>query len=259
MKPELSIVKIGGNVIEAPDALSRFLSNFNGLPHPKILVHGGGKKATEVGRKLGVETRIFKGRRITDIESLEVTLMVYAGLVNKKIVGELQGIGCNAIGLSGADANLIQANKRPVGEVDFGWVGDICGVNSQALVKLISADLVPVFCAITHDQKGQMFNTNADTIASELAIGLGTAYSVSLFYCFEKQGVLSDKHNEESVIPEINWHVYRELIAKNIISDGMLPKLENSFRALEQGVSKVCIGNMDMIRSTPGRFTTLTL
>lgn len=259
MKSGLSIVKIGGNVIENPEALRQFLSYFNQLPHPKILVHGGGNRATEIGRKLGIETRMFKGRRITDTESLEVTLMVYAGLVNKKIVGALQGIGCNAIGLSGADANLIQAHKRPVGEVDFGWVGDISGVNTPSLVKLIAADLVPVFCAITHDQKGQMFNTNADTIASELAISLGKEYSVSLFYCFEKQGVLHDKYDDESVILNIDSPLYKELIAKKIISDGMLPKLENSFRALRHGVSQVCIGNMDMISSTPEKFTTLTL
>ncbi len=259
MKPELSIVKIGGNVIEHPAELSRFLSYFNELPHPKILVHGGGKKATEVGKKLGIETRMFRGRRITDTESLEVTLMVYAGLVNKKIVGALQGMGCNAIGLSGADANLIQASKRPVGEVDFGWVGDVDSVNSPTLIKLINTGLVPVFCASTHDQKGQMVNTNADTIASELAIGLGKTYSVSLFYCFEKQGVLSDKDDEESVIPHIDWHLYQELMNKKIIADGMLPKMENSFRALRHEVSRVCIGNMDMIKSTPGRFTTLTL
>lgn len=259
MKHELAIVKIGGNVIEDPAELQRFLGLFSGIQHPKILVHGGGKRATEVGKKLGVEARMVAGRRITDTASLDVALMVYAGLVNKKIVGQLQGLGCNAIGLSGADGNIIQAYKRPVADIDYGWVGDVVGVNSQALINLISADLVPTFCAITHDQKGQMLNTNADTIASELAIGLGGQFAVTLYYCFEKQGVLLDKDDDDSIIPNINLEAYHKLLEDQIISDGMLPKLVNSFRALQAGVGRVCIGSTDMIASNPGRHTILSL
>lgn len=259
MKPELAIVKIGGNVIEDPGELQRFLSLFSGIQHPKILVHGGGKRATEVGKKLGVEARMVAGRRITDSASLDVALMVYAGLVNKTIVGQLQGLGCNAIGLSGADANLIHAYKRPVSDIDYGWVGDIEGVNAKALMGLISADLVPTFCALTHDQNGQMLNTNADTIASELAIGLGPQFSVTLYYCFEKQGVLLNKDDDHSVIPHINLEAYHKLLDDQIISDGMLPKLANSFRALQAGVNRVCIGSTNMIASNPGRHTILSL
>lgn len=259
MKPALSIVKIGGNVIENSGELDNFLKLFSTLNSPKILVHGGGKKATDLGHKLGIESKMLGGRRITDSKSLDVALMVYAGLVNKKIVSALQAMNCNALGLSGADANLIQAYKRPVTEVDFGLVGDISGVNSISLHNFLKMDLVPVFCALTHDEKGQMLNTNADTIASELAIALSSTYKVTLYYCFEKQGVLSDKDDEKSIIPAINWKLYQELIADGVISDGMLPKLENSFRALKSEVDRVCIGNTTMLESGVNKFTTLSL
>ena len=259
MKPELSIVKIGGNVIENPGELNKFLELFSTLSNPKILVHGGGKKATEIGQKLGVPAKIVGGRRITDAESLDVALMVYAGLVNKKIVGSLQSMNCNAIGLSGADANLIQAYKRPVTNIDFGLVGDISGVNSKTMKNFLDMDLVPVFCALTHNNEGQMLNTNADTIAAELAIALSEHYRVTLYYCFEKQGVLSDKDDEQSVIPHIDWNLYQELIKKSIISDGMLPKMENCFRSLKSQVERVCIGNTSMLQSGPGIYTILTL
>ncbi len=259
MKPELAIVKIGGNVIENPEELQRFLTFFSDIKNPKILVHGGGKRATEVGKKLGIEARMVAGRRITDTASLDVALMVYAGLVNKKIVGQLQGLGCNAIGLSGADANLIHAHKRPVNNIDYGWVGNIESVNTSTLTTLITSGLVPTFCALTHDKKGQMLNTNADTIASELAIGLKQEFSVTLYYCFEKQGVLRDKDDDHTVIPQINLETYNKLLADQIISDGMLPKLANSFNALQAGVRQVCIGSTDMIASNPGRHTILSL
>lgn len=259
MKTNLNIVKIGGNVIEDTSGLQHFLELFTTLDGPKVLVHGGGKRATEVGRKLGIPATMVGGRRVTDTASLDVALMVYAGLVNKKIVGNLQAMNCNAIGLSGADANLIQANKRPVTDIDFGWVGDIHGVNGDLLENFLGMNLVPVFCAITHDQNGQMLNTNADTIASELAISLSHYYSVTLYYCFEKEGVLADKNDEQSVIPHINWQSYQRLISDNIISDGMLPKMENSFRALKSNVNRVCIGNTQMLRSDNMRYTTLTL
>ena len=259
MTPELSIVKIGGNVIENPGELHQFLELFSALKTPKVLVHGGGKKATEVGQKLGFTSKMIAGRRITDPDSLDVALMVYAGLVNKKIVGSLQAMNCNALGLSGADANLIQAYKRPITNIDFGLVGDIDVVNAKALNNFLDMGTVPVFCAITHDQKGQMLNTNADTIASELAIALSTKFKVTLYYCFEKQGVLYDKDDDKSVIPNIDWPLYQELISKNVISDGMLPKMENSFRALKSKVKRVCIGNTAMLQSAPGLYTTLTL
>lgn len=259
MKPELSIVKIGGNVIENTAELQHFLELFSALNTPKLLVHGGGKKATDLGQKLGVKSKLVGGRRITDADSLDVALMVYGGLVNKKIVAALQAMKCNALGLSGADANLIQAYKRPVGEIDFGFVGDVEGVNGKTLKSLLDLDIVPVFCALTHDQKGQMLNTNADTIAAELAIALGTDYKVTLYYCFEKKGVLSDKDDEQSVIQNINWPLYQELKSNKTISDGMLPKMENSFRALKSNVDRVCIGNTSMLKSGTGLFTTLTL
>lgn len=259
MKPELSIVKIGGNVIEQTGELLKFLERFSALENPKILVHGGGKKATELGEKLGIKSTMVGGRRITDTNSLDVALMVYAGLVNKKIVGSLQAMNCNALGLSGADANLIQAYKRPVTQVDFGLVGDISEVNATMLKNLLDLDLVPVFCALTHNKEGQMLNTNADTIAAELAIALSASYRLSLFYCFEKQGVLLDKNDEQSVIRNIGWPLYQELVSKKIISEGMLPKMENSFRALKSGVDRVCIGNTSMLESGSFNYTTLTL
>ena len=259
MKTELSIVKIGGNVIENAAELNNFLELFSNLSSPKILVHGGGKKATEIGQKLGVPSKMVGGRRITDADSLDVALMVYAGLVNKKIVASLQSMNCNAIGLSGADANLIRAYKRPVTNINFGLVGDISGVDSKTLKNLLDIELVPVFCALTHNNDGQMLNTNADTIAAELAIALSEHYRVTLYYCFEKQGVLSDKDDEQSVIPKIDWNLYQELIKKSIISDGMLPKMENCFRSLKSKVDRVCIGNTSMFQSGPGIYTILTL
>ncbi|MCX2718152.1 acetylglutamate kinase [Lentiprolixibacter aurantiacus] len=259
MKRELSIVKIGGNVIENSSELNNFLRLFSALDTHKILVHGGGKKATEIGQKLGIKSKMIEGRRITDAGSLDVALMVYAGLVNKKIVGTLQAMDCNALGLSGADANLVQAYKRPVTKVDFGLVGDISGVNASALKNFLEMGMVPVFCALTHDQKGQMLNTNADTIAAELAIALSSNYKVTLYYCFEKQGVLMDKDDEQSVIPDINWTSYQQLITDRIITDGMLPKMENSFRALKSKVARVCIGNISMLESGKSLYTTLSL
>ena len=259
MKPELSVVKIGGNVIENSGELDKFLELFSDLSSPKVLVHGGGKKATELGEKLGVASNMVGGRRITDADSLDVALMVYAGLVNKKIVSTLQSMNCNALGLSGADANLIQAYKRPVAEIDFGLVGDISGIGGKMLKNFLDMELVPVFCALTHNNEGQMLNTNADTIASELAIALSMNYNVTLYYCFEKQGVLSDMDDEQSVIPHIDLTLYQELISNNTISDGMLPKMENCFRALKSEVTRVCIGNTSMLQSGPGIFTTLTL
>lgn len=255
----LSIIKIGGNVIENKEELSKFLSLFSKLEGSKILVHGGGKLATQLATKLGIESKMIGGRRITDAETLEVITMVYAGLTNKNIVAELQSNNCNAIGLSGADGDAIQAHKRPLKDIDYGFAGDIDGVNSSMISKLLNADLVPVFCAMTHDGKGQLLNTNADTIASELAIGLSGLYETTLYYCFEKKGVLLDIKDDESVVKHINSNTYKQLLKDGIIADGMLPKLENCFHALQNKVNKVCLGDMEMLAPNTTLFTTLTL
>lgn len=259
MKPKLSIVKIGGNVIEDSKGLTHLLGLFSKLEGYKILVHGGGKKATQIGNKLGIETKMTNGRRITDAQSLDVAIMVYGGLVSKKITAQLQAMGCNALGMSGADANAIQAHKRPVKEVDFGWVGDVDGVNSENISKLLSADFTPIFCALTHDGDGQLFNTNADTIASELAIGLSSEFETTLYYCFEKKGVLRDVEDENSVIRHIDSKSYKTLLEEGIIADGMLPKMHNCFHALQHNVKQVCIGDSDMLQQETSNFTTLTL
>ena len=256
---ELSIVKIGGNVIENPDELGKFLNNFSKLEGPKILVHGGGKLATNLASQLGIESKMTNGRRITDAKSLEVITMVYGGLANKNIVAKLQALDTNAIGLSGADGDAIQAHKRPVKEVDFGFVGDLDGINSPLISSLLTTGLTPVFCAISHDGKGQLLNTNADTIASELAIGMSENYRTTLYYCFEKKGVLKDVSDADSVITQINSGSYKELLAENIIADGMLPKMHNCFHALQHNVSKVCIGDISMLLPNSNLFTTITL
>ena len=259
VRKALSIVKIGGNVIENKDELQYFIKLFSALKGPKILIHGGGKKATQLGEKLGITTQMAGGRRITDAKSLEVVIMVYAGLVNKNIVALLQANRCNAIGLSGADGNSILAHKRPVGDIDFGFAGDIDSVNATVISDLLEANLIPVFCALTHNAEGQLLNTNADTIASEVAIGLSKQFDTTLYYCFEKNGVLKDINKEASVIKHIDSSLYQELLKKDIIADGMLPKLENCFHALSKNVSRVCIGNTRMLEEDNELFTTITL
>ena len=259
MKQKLSIIKIGGNVIENKAELAKFLVLFANLDGLKILVHGGGKLATKLATKLGVEAKMIGGRRITDAETLEVITMVYAGLTNKNIVAQLQSKHCNAIGLSGADGNASQAHKRPVKEIDYGFAGDVDGVNSSMISKLLSAKLTPVFCAMTHDRNGQLLNTNADTIASELAIGMSELYNTTLYYCFEKKGVLMNINDENSVVKHIDSQTYQKLLKVGIIADGMLPKLENCFHALNKNVVKVCIGHPSMLNSKDELFTTITL
>jgi len=259
MKQKLSVVKIGGNVLENEIELDRFLLNFSNLKESKILVHGGGKLATKLAAKLGIESKLTNGRPITDTKSLEVITMVYGGLTNKNVVAKLQALGTNALGLSGADGNAIQAHKRPVKEIDYGFVGDIDGINSDLIHTLVGADLTPVFCAISHDGKGQLLNTNADTIASELAIGMSHKYETTLYYCFEKKGVLQDVENDDSVIKHIDTKSYNDLLAQNSIADGMLPKMQNCFHALQQNVDKVCIGNISMLETDSDVYTTITL
>ncbi len=259
MKQKLSIIKIGGNLIEDKVELAAFLARFAKLGGPKILVHGGGKLATKIAAKLGIASKMIGGRRITDAENLEVITMVYAGLTNKDIIARLQAFNCNAIGLSGADGNSIRAHKRPVKEIDFGYAGDVDGINSIVISKLLAANLTPVFCAMTHDGNGQLLNTNADTIASELAIGMSELYETNLHYCFEKKGVLLDVTDDNSVVTRITSQKYNELLHSGTIADGMLPKLENCFHALNNNVQKVCIGRPAMLDSKNEIFTTITL
>lgn len=223
------------------------------------MVHGGGRRVTELGRQLGIASQLIGGRRITDAASLELAVMVYGGLVNKGIVAQLQGLSCNAIGMSGADGNAIYAHKRPVKEIDYGLVGDVDGINAETVSKLLESGFTPVFCALTHDGKGQLLNTNADTIASEMAIGMSGLFETTLYYCFENKGVLRDKEDQDSVISHIDRHSYTELLKHKIIDEGMLPKLENCFHALHQNVSRVCIGNSTMLSPGSELYTTITL
>jgi len=259
MKEKLSIVKIGGNVIEDEKALEIFLTAFSKLEGLKILVHGGGKLATQLATRLGIKSNLVDGRRITDKDTVDIITMVYAGLANKKIVAQLQSKKVNAIGLSGADGNSIQAHKRPVKDIDYGFVGDIDGVNSELLKNFLSINLTPIFCAISHDGKGQLLNTNADTITSEIAIAMASDFDTTLYYCFEKKGVLLDINNSESVVKHINTAKYKELLSQGIIADGMLPKLHNCFHALENDVEKVCLGDDSMLDKNAELYTTLTL
>ncbi|EHQ28942.1 acetylglutamate kinase [Mucilaginibacter paludis] len=243
----LHIIKIGGNVIDNSANLHRFLKDFAALDGFKILVHGGGKVATQLSTTLGIESKLVDGRRITDIETLRVVTMVYAGLINKNIVASLQAIHCNAIGLTGADGNFIRAKKRPVKTIDYGFVGDLDenSIQPENLSKLMEAGFVPVFSALTHDGEGQLLNTNADTIASALAVALSKLYETTLIYCFEKKGVLQDIDDEDSLIREIDPERYLELKEQQIIAGGMLPKLDNAFTAISCGVKAVIIGQAD--------------
>ena len=256
---KLSIIKIGGNIIEDETSLNSFLKLFANLEGKKILVHGGGKRATHIASKLGIESKMINGRRITDAETLEVITMVYGGLVNKNIVAKLQSLNIDAIGLTGADINSIKSEKRPIKEVDFGFVGDVKQVASDSIDKLIKADFTPIFCAITHDGNGQLLNTNADTIASTIAVGMSKIYETSIYYCFELNGVLRHFNDKNSVVKVINSKTYKELLEDKIITDGMIPKLDNCFDALNNGVSKVNIGNTSMLTKENDNFTTITL
>jgi acetylglutamate kinase len=243
----LHIIKIGGNVIDNSENLYHFLKDFTALDGYKILVHGGGKVATQLSETLGIEAKLVDGRRITDIETLRVVTMVYAGLINKNIVAQLQRFGNNAIGLTGADGNFIRAQKRPVKTIDYGFVGDIDenSIDPESISRLMQAGFTPVFCALTHDGEGQLLNTNADTIASALAVALAKIYSTTLVYCFEKKGVLQDIDDEDSIIRELDPVRYEELKKKRIIHSGMLPKLDNAFTAIACGVKAVVIGRSD--------------
>jgi acetylglutamate kinase len=243
---ELIIVKIGGNVIDNPGRLSSFLARFAKLPQRKLLVHGGGAVATKMGERLGIQPNYVNGRRITDEATMELVTMVYGGLLNKQIVAGLQSGNCNAIGLSGCDGAVLKAHKRPVGEIDYGFVGDLDegGVNIELLKMLIDRDFVPVVAPLTFGD-GVMFNTNADTISQELAKALAFVYSVKLIYCFEKPGLLSDPSDDRSVIHSVNKENFKRLQETGVVSGGMIPKLDNAFAALHAGVHKVIIGQAE--------------
>ncbi|MXV14400.1 acetylglutamate kinase [Hufsiella ginkgonis] len=240
----LYVIKIGGNVIDNSANLHAFLEVFSALEGSKILVHGGGKMATQLSKTLGIEPKMVDGRRITDIETLRVVTMVYAGLINKNIVAQLQLHHCNAIGLTGADGNLVRAQKRPVKEIDYGYVGDLheTSVASKKLGALLEEQLVPVFSAITHDGNGQLLNTNADTVASAIAVAMSADYETSLVYCFEKKGVLADVNDDASLLAEIRSGDFEALKSEGIVADGMIPKLHNAFEAIKNGVKDVYIG-----------------
>lgn len=245
---KLSVVKIGGNVIENRRALAAFLNDFAALKGSKIIVHGGGKEATLMAQQLGIPVQMIDGRRVTDAATLDLITMVYGGKINKTIVAQLQALGCNALGFTGADGNSITALKRSPQPVDFGFVGDVSKVETALLKVLFQQGITPVFCAITHNGAGQLLNTNADTVAASLAKALATDFEVQLMYCFEKKGVLENVEDDASVLPKINAELYEKLKRENKIHSGMLPKLHNCFDALQQGVKHVFIGDAEMIR-----------
>lgn len=245
---KITIIKVGGAVVEDSAQLAALLEGFKKVEGYKILVHGGGRRATKVAAQLGIESKMVGGRRITDAEMLEVVTMVYGGLVNKNIVAQLQSLGINAIGLTGADMDVIRSHKRPLKDgVDFGFVGDVDKVNAERLKTLIDAGMTPVLAPLTHDGAGTMLNTNADTIASETARALASLYDVTLVYCFEKPGVLANPDDDTSVIPVITRNDFSRLTADGTISGGMLPKIENALAAVESGVKKVVITKADSI------------
>lgn len=264
MSGKLYIIKIGGNIIDNPEALKSFLADFAAVKSNKILVHGGGKAATALLPKMGIESKMINGRRITDEATLDVVTMVYAGLISKNVAAKLQALNCNAMGLSGADGNFIRGEKRPVKDIDYGFAGDLndSSVDAEGISHLLDAHFTPVFSAITHDKNGQLLNTNADTIASALAIGLSKIYETSLVYCFEKKGVLLDVNDDDSVIPEIKSGELAALTEKGIIAEGMLPKLHNAFAAIEKGVKEVFIGHaadLGQLKNNTRFGTTLTV
>lgn len=253
MKQQLTIVKVGGKIVETPETLDRLLHDFSTLKGNKILVHGGGRTATQIANQLNIETHMVEGRRITDEAMLQVVTMVYGGLVNKNLVAKLQSCGVNALGLTGADMNVIHSHKRPLKNgIDYGFVGDVDQVNSSQLEQLLNMGITPILAPLTHDGEGHMLNTNADTITAETAKALANDFDVTLVYCFEHAGVLTDPDDESSVIPSINHSSFEQLKANGTVSGGMLPKIENSLAAVSAGVSRVIITRADKISTLEG-------
>jgi acetylglutamate kinase len=240
---KLFIIKIGGNIIDEEEKLSSFLKEFAAIDAKKILVHGGGKLATAVAESMGVKQTMIDGRRITDAETLKIITMVYAGFINKSVVAKLQSYNCNALGLTGADGNLVTAHKRISAGIDYGFAGDIDGVNSNFISKILNQNIALVIAPVTSDAHGQLLNTNADSIANEIAKAMSTLYDVSLIFCFEKKGVLKNANDDDSFIDQINATDYELLKKQKIITDGMIPKLDNAFEALQSGVQNIIIGH----------------
>lgn len=249
---KLTLVKVGGKIVEEEETLRALLHDFSQIEGFKVLVHGGGRSATRVAAQLGIESKMVNGRRITDTETLKVVTMVYGGLVNKNIVAGLQALGVNALGLTGADMNLMRSDKRPVAEVDYGFVGDVKEVNAYLLASLIRQGIVPVLAPLTHDKEGHLLNTNADTIAGEAAKALARHFDVTLMFCFEKKGVLRNENDEESVIPEIDRVTFLSLVKEGVIQGGMIPKLENAYQAIDAGVKEVIITQASEIHKGSG-------
>ena len=247
MKEHLTIIKVGGKIVENPESLNSLLKDFAAVEGKKLLVHGGGRSATQMAARLGVETKMVDGRRITDEAMLEVVTMVYGGLVNKRIVAGLQALGVNAVGLTGADMNIVLSDKRKVSAVDYGWVGDVKRVNAEAVATLIESGCCPVVAPLTHDGCGHMLNTNADTMAGEMAKAMAAHYDVTLMFCFEKPGVLADENDDSSLIPTITPAVLDDLKRRRVVSGGMIPKLDNAIACVSAGVESVVITQADRI------------
>ena len=256
---EITIIKVGGAVVEDEAQLTQLLRDFTAIQGPKILVHGGGRRATKIAERLGIETKMVDGRRITDADMLEVVTMVYGGLVNMNVVARLQALGCDAIGLTGADAKILLSNKRPLKNgIDYGFVGDVKSVDGEAIVRFIEAGLTPVIAPLTHDGQGSMLNTNADTMASETAKAMARYYDVTLIFAFEKPGVLANPDDDNSVIPHINHDDFARLKADVTISGGMLPKIENALSAIDAGVERVVITSAKAICQDSGTVISLS-
>lgn len=251
-REKLTIIKVGGKIVEEQNALNNLLDTFAAIEGKKVLIHGGGRSATRIAEQLGIESRMVDGRRITDEKMLNVVTMVYGGLVNKNIVAGLQARKINALGLTGADCNVLQAHKRPIDKVDWGYVGDVDKANGETLAKLINENIVPIMAPLTHDGNGNLLNTNADTIAAETAKSLAPYFEVTLTYCFEFPGVMQNPDNPDSIIPIITDNSYKELLKEGIVSGGMIPKIDNAFNALHNGVAKVIITKADAIDGTKG-------
>lgn len=252
MKEKITIIKVGGKIVEEQDSLAALLDRFSAIEGNKVLIHGGGRSATRIAERLGIESRMVGGRRITDSDTLQVVTMVYGGLVNKTIVAQLQARGVNALGLTGADCNIIKAHKRPVGEVDYGFVGDVDKADGLMLSRLIEQGIVPIVAPLTHDGNGNLLNTNADTMAAETAKALSAHYDTRLIYCFEFPGVMRNPDDADSLIPTITRESYRTLLADGIVSGGMVPKIDNAFNAIDNGVGEVIITRADAIDGIKG-------
>lgn len=256
MKRKITIIKVGGKIVEDSENLGNLLDRFSRIEGGKVLIHGGGRSATRMAERLGIESHMVDGRRITDSDTLQVVTMVYGGLVNKNIVAQLQARGVNALGLTGADCNIIRAQKRPATTIDYGFVGDVEHADGDMLSRFIEQGIAPVVAPLTHDGKGNLLNTNADTMAAETAKALASLYDVTLIYCFEHPGVMRNPDDANTLIPAITRESYRTLLAGGIISGGMIPKIDNAFNAIENGVKEVVITRADAIDGTQGTHIT---